>query len=188
MGRPKQLLAFQGRTLAARVTRAAIGSDCAAVFAVLGAAAGEVAAALEGLEVEHVVNPDWSDGLASSIRAGVLAVRSSRFGVAFDGLMLLLADQPRVTSAGLDALIDRFRAVGGGPEAIVASSYAGTVGPPAIFGRAHWDALGALEGDMGAKSLLTGRGCEISTVPFALAAVDVDTPADYHALLDETDA
>lgn len=186
MGRPKQLLPWRGTTLVAHAANAAAEAGCARVFAIVGAARDEVSAALAGTGAECVANPAWEDGLSSSIRAGLRAAEEAeaRSGSPWEGVLVLLADQPHVSSASLGVLIARFGA-GVGARAIAASAYAGTLGPPAVFGRAHFDALRALAGDSGAKAVLAAHEAEVLAVPFESAAVDVDTPADYHALSEE---
>jgi molybdenum cofactor cytidylyltransferase len=183
MGEPKQLLAWRGRPLVAHAVAEALASRCRRVFVVLGANAAKVRAALAGLEAEEVVNAEWERGLASSIRRGVRAARDAetRDDVHWDALLLALADQPDVSSAVLDALIRRFPAAD--ENAIVACAYAGVAGVPALFGRAHFDALSALEGDVGAKRLLDAHADTVLHVAFEAGRLDVDTPSDYQALL-----
>ena len=77
--------------------------------------------------------------LAGSIRVGVEAVRDAR--PEFDAAILAPVDQPRIHSALLDGLIEVFE---GGEREIVACSYAGTAGAPALFSRRHFAELSAL--------------------------------------------
>ena len=98
-------------------------------------------------------------------------------------MLLLLADQPRVTAAVLDELLEAFRAANDRQaSAIVACEYRGTVGVPAIFGRAHFADLERLDGDEGAKVLLKRHRESLHRVRFEAAGVDIDTPADYSEL------
>ena len=182
MGSPKQLLPLAGRSLVARAVQAALACRCQRVFVVLGAHATQVSAALAGLEVEAVVNSDWSSGLSSSIRCGVRALMAShsRPTPRFDAALLVLADQPAVDPRLLDELIDAFD---GSESGIVACEYASTLGAPVLFGSSYFEALCGLTGDAGAKSLLQGRGRELRRVAFEPDAIDVDTPADYQAAI-----
>jgi molybdenum cofactor cytidylyltransferase len=188
MGEPKQLLRWRGRTLVEHIVVEARESSSDAVFVVLGAMAHEIGAALQGQGVRYVENPSWERGLSSSIRAGVDAVLAAESGASgggaarrFDGAMLVLSDQPGVTREVLDAVVSRFE--GGARDTIVACSYADTLGVPALFGRAHFDALRALEGDAGAKALLDAHVGAVRRVVFEAGALDVDTPEDYRALI-----
>ena len=181
MGSPKQLLRLGGRSLIARAVEAALACRCHKVFVVLGAAAADVSAELEGFDVEPLSNPDWSTGLASSIRCGLRAVMAphEQSAAGFGAALLMLADQPAVDAWLLDELIDAFD---GSEAGVVACEYAGTLGAPVLFGRRHFEALCGLKGDSGAKSLLAGRGLELRRIAFEPAAIDIDTPADYDAL------
>jgi molybdenum cofactor cytidylyltransferase len=175
MGAPKQLLRIEGITLVRRAAEIALASRCGGVYLVVGAAEEEVRREVSGLRLEVVENRQWAEGLAGSIRVGVEAVRDAR--PEFDAAILAPIDQPRIHSALLDGLIEVFE---GGEREIVACSYAGTVGAPALFSRRHFAELTALRGDRGAKSLLEARAAEVARVPFPEGATDLDTPGDYH--------
>ena len=180
MGSPKLLLRLGGHSLVARAVQAALTSRCQSVFVVLGAGATQVSAEVAGLDVETLVNSDWSTGLASSIRCGVGALMAPRpqCAAGFDAALLVLADQPAVDARLLNELIDAFD---DSETAVVACEYAGTLGAPVLFGSSHFEALCGLTGDAGAKSLLAGRGRELRRVAFEPAAIDIDTRADYEA-------
>ncbi len=178
MARPKQLLAFEGEALVRRAARALLGSRCAAVYVVTGAHAAEVERALRDLDATPVRCEHWADGLAASIRAGVAALGAA--APPFDAVLLALADQPLVTSALHDRLIECFEREAGP----AACDYAGGPGVPALFPRADFERLASLGGDRGARELLRGSR-RLSRVPFPPAAVDVDTPEDYERLLRE---
>jgi molybdenum cofactor cytidylyltransferase len=176
MGEPKQLLSYRGVSLVRRAALAALGSRCRPVHVVLGANADAVAASLEGLDVVQVANAAWAEGLSSSIARGVSSLLERGSPAA---ALLVLCDQPFVTSAVLDRLLDAFD---GSAEQVVASRYAGVLGTPALFGAAHFPALRQLVGDRGARSLLEVESGSLRVVDFALGEVDVDTPDDWRAL------
>ncbi|MFP8878899.1 MAG: nucleotidyltransferase family protein [Myxococcota bacterium] len=173
MGEPKQLIQVGGRSLVQHASDVALRSQCAALFVVAGAACDAIRSELADLPAVVVVAEDWREGLSRSIRCGVDAVSRSA-DPAFDAVLLLLADQPEITPAHLDAVMDLYRT---NASAMVATLYAGSVGAPAVFGRRHFAALHALEGDRGAKTLLLGEPAA-GRVPFAKAALDIDTPGD----------
>jgi len=170
MGRPKQLLEIGGRALVRRAADAAAGA-ADAVWVVVGAEADAVAAALAGSGAQIARNPDWTRGMASSIRCGVEAACAATKPRA---LLLLPCDQPAVTTALLQRLAAHFAAGRG----LAACEYAGALGPPALFGAQHFSALRALRGDSGARALLQAHGAQVARVPFPEGALDVDTPAD----------
>ena len=168
-GKPKQLHLRDGEPLVRRAVDAALGAGVSDVIVVLGSNAGDVANALDGLaQARTTVNEDWQTGLSSSIKAGLDAIDEA------DGVLVILADQPLIDSSALSRLIDRFDDA----HRIVASSYADTIGVPALFGIEHADELRALTGDHGAGHWLRGRMSDVTLVPLDAAAIDIDTPAD----------
>lgn len=182
IGRPKQALRFQGQSLLRRAAEAATGGGCAPVVVVLGAGADRLRGELNGLPVTEVLNERWSDGMAGSIRLGVEAVL--RGGDPVDGLLLLLCDQPHLTSGVVRRILAAFD---GRPGRCVACEYEGTVGPPALFERSWFQSLCLLGGDRGAKQLLRDAGDALISVPWPEGAVDIDRPEDLDALLDAGD-
>jgi CTP:molybdopterin cytidylyltransferase MocA len=174
LGAPKQLARLDGETLVRRAVRAALGSRCASVRVVVGAAGRQVRGALAGLEVEIAECPDWPEGIAASIRAGLAGLPGD-----LEGALLLLADQPRVDSALLDALLQRFEAPG---IERVGCRYGGAIGVPAVFARRHFAALSALRGDRGARVLLEAGGPDRALVDTDQPLADVDTPEAAAAL------
>jgi molybdenum cofactor cytidylyltransferase len=167
LGTPKQLVAWGGDSLLRRIVRTALAGD-GPVTVVTGFRAPDMAAHLAGLPVKVVVNPQWEEGMASSVRAGVASLEP---GVS--GVLLLLCDQPGVDPALLARLQDAHRA---DPQAVAACGYGGTRGTPALFPARAFPALLALRGDRGARSLLTGP--EVVVVPFPEGGLDVDRPED----------
>ncbi|MCU1280773.1 MAG: CTP:molybdopterin cytidylyltransferase [bacterium] len=170
LGRPKQLLAFQGETLVRRAARQALAA-CGVVHVVVGAERELVGRALDGLPVQVVVNDAWQEGMGRSVSAGVGAARRDA-----DGLLLMLVDQPLVIASDLVAMIERFRAT---DASIVAAFYAGVAGVPALFDVGLAGELAALRGDEGARRVLARRAHEVVSFALPHAAVDVDVEADY---------
>lgn len=166
LGRPKQLERIGGRSLVRLALDAACASAADPVLLVVGAQADAVAGEAAGTRARVTFNPAWEEGVASSIRAAVSAAEAERAAA----LLLVLCDQPAVDASLLERLIARHRE----GAARVACAYAGTLGPPALFGSTHFPSLAALRGDRGAKSLLAGA----ATVDFPGGAIDLDTPAD----------
>lgn len=173
-GSAKQLVRVAGRPLLhTAVTRAA--EVCGnALIVVLGAHAAQLAPLLKHSPGSIVVNHDWREGLASSIRAGV-----ARLPATCAGVMLMLADQAAVSADDLKRLAGSWRKQ---PQYIAAALYAGTCGAPAIFPRCMFRELAQLRGDAGARPLLRRNADRIVRVPMPSAALDVDTPEDLLAL------
>jgi molybdenum cofactor cytidylyltransferase len=135
-----------------------------AVTVVLGAHAAEIAPALGRSPVSLVINREWSEGIAASIRAGLLSVPGSCAAA-----LLLRADQAGVSSADLQRLTDVWRR---SPRAIVAAQYSGGHGLPAIFPRAEFAPLLRLRGEQGAEAVLRSPSVELIGVPMPSAATD----------------
>lgn len=174
LGRPKQLLPFHGGSLLRRAAEAAVGSHADHCTVVLGNEADRCGAEISNLPVRLEINPAWREGLASSIRVGVDAVR--RHHPNLDAVVLTPCDQPFLTSAVLNSLMQIHLSTDSG---IVASSYADTVGIPALFTAGWFQRLTELQGDRGAKALFETAGADLITVPFPQGATDVDTAEDY---------
>jgi molybdenum cofactor cytidylyltransferase len=157
LGTAKQLVAFRGRSLLSHAAATALASH---------ALRDEVAGA------RVVENRDWATGMGSSVRVGVAAVEAEIPGAG--AVLFLLCDQPLVTSELLSRMVQAFRE---GSD-LVAASYDGAIGVPALFARRFFGELRELEGDSGARRLLTRHATEIHAVPFEGGGLDVDTPAD----------
>jgi molybdenum cofactor cytidylyltransferase len=176
-GRPKQLIEYEGQPLLCRAVETALASKCRPVVVVLGAEAGACATILQGLPVSIVINEGWKEGLASSIRAGLTALEKESANV--DAAILSVADQPQLTPALLNSLIEQQLATG---KKIIAAQYAGVPGPPALFGASIFPQLQTLRGDEGARRVLRENPEEVVLVSFPEGALDVDTPADFEKL------
>ncbi|HEX3894083.1 MAG TPA: nucleotidyltransferase family protein [Terracidiphilus sp.] len=174
LGQPKQLVGFAGETLLERALRLAKEAGAAPVLAVLGANFAPICASIPFNEAIPVFNEKWEEGMSSSIHAG-LQEADVRAPEAV-GALVMSCDQPRLSVEHLRALMQAF-AVRTAPT-IVASTYAGAYGIPAIFPRSVYPKLHALHGDKGARALLTKPPCEIIALPFEGGEVDIDRPED----------
>lgn len=173
-GSPKQLIRVAGRPLLhTAVTRAAEVTGNALIV-VLGAGAAELAPLLKHSPGSVIVNHEWREGLASSIRAGLARLPANCAAV-----MLLLADQAAVTADDLKRLAGSWRRQ---PRYPAAALYEGTVGVPAIFPRSAFRDLALLRGDQGARGLLRRSFNQLVRVPMPSAAIDIDRPEDLLAL------
>jgi molybdenum cofactor cytidylyltransferase len=136
-----------------------------------------VVACLEGLPVTVIPNPGWAEGIASSIRRGVeWATRQ-----ASDAVLLLVCDQPALDAAHIDRLLSRY----GTGARVVASSYADSLGVPALFGRELFGALLSVRGSTGAKQVIRDERDAVA-VDWPEGVLDVDTPEDAARLRELT--
>ena len=169
-GSPKQLVRVAGRPLLHSALARAADVAGSAVSVVLGAHAAELTPLLTHSQALIVINRDWREGIASSIRAGV-----SRLPPSCNAVLLMLADQAAVTAEDLKRLVSAWRRQ---PDYIVAARYGMTTGVPAVFPRSVFADLAALRGDTGARALLQRNPDRVVRVPMASAAIDIDTPED----------
>jgi molybdenum cofactor cytidylyltransferase len=180
MGSPKQTLQFRGESLLRRAALAALGAGCGPVIVVTGAHSELSRRELEGLDVREVLNTHWETGMASSVRAGIESLISADADA--DAVVLMLCDQPHVTAEVISGLVTAHRATG---KPVIASTYGGSSGVPALFGRTLFDELARLEGAAGAKQVIKRHGLEAHLLPFQGGEVDVDTPDDFSRLTAE---
>ena len=169
-GSPKQLVRVDGRPLLHAAVSRAVEVAGHSVSVVLGANAAELAPLLRHSSASVVINRDWSEGMGSSVRAGVARLPGS-----CNGVMLVLADQAAVTAEDLKRLASTWRRQ---PEYIVAALYGGTLGAPAIFPASMFRDLAELRGDRGAQALFKRNPDRVIRVPMESAAIDIDTPED----------
>ena len=176
MGRPKQLLPWQGRTLLRHAAETAVASGCAPIVLVTGALHEELIDEISDLPIQAVRNQQWETGMASSIRAGLAAVAPAQPRA----VLIMLTDQPLVTPELLRQLVARQQQT---QASIVAAAYGHTLGVPAVFAHAMLPELLKLQGQQGAVRLIAGLGTAVERVAFPAGLLDVDTPEQYAALL-----
>ena len=168
---PHKLLAeFDGVPLVRRSAEVAKASQAEAICVVTGHRADEIGAALQSLDLKVAYNADYATGMASSLKTGFKALAED-----VDGIVVLLADMPGVTSDDLNRMIEAFRAEDG--KAIVRAVADGKRGNPVILPRATFEAVTRLEGDVGARHIIEKSGLPVIDIDIGVAAhLDVDTP------------
>lgn len=177
MGRPKQLLQFQGKTLIRRATETAMAVG-GPVVVVTGANAELVAAEVGDLRIQIVENARWTKGMGSSIRVGVSALTAARPDL--NALLITLCDQVQVSPATLERLILEKGETG---KDLCCAAFDGTFGPPVLASRAYFPELLELPDPHGARQILLNHPADLLHVPCPEAALDVDTPADFAAFI-----
>jgi molybdenum cofactor cytidylyltransferase len=175
LGQPKQLLTFRGETAIIRTVRAASEARCAPVIVVAGEIVGAIRAELGSTSAIVVENHEWRRGPGSSIRRGLEQLSRD----SLDAVVLLACDQPFVDTRIIAELIAAWEKTG---KAIVASSYANTLGAPALFHRSCFAELAALPESSGAKSLILSRRDDVIAIDFEQGRIDIDTPEDLAGL------
>lgn len=177
LGQPKQLIRIQGESLLRRTARFAVQAGCSRVWVVLGYAPDQMRPELGGLPVQMLINAGWSQGMASSLRAGISAAQ-----VSADAVLLLVCDQVRLTADHLRTLLERHRER---HAPITASEYGGRAGVPAIFSARLYPELMQIEEDRGARAVIERHGAETEMVPWPDGALDLDTPEQLSGLTAE---
>ena len=178
LGRPKQLLLFNGKTFLQHTIQVAKASNAQQIIVVLGAHADSIEKETEGIDVRIVKNSEWEEGMASSIRCGVKAF--TEITSEAQGVILMVCDQPFVTASLLNELINAHQTTG---KSIVACSYENTFGPPALFHRSLFEELLQLKGDVGARGIVRQHTEDVEVIPFPKGIYDVDTETDYEKIM-----
>ncbi len=176
-GEPKPLAIFRGQSFLRHAIAAATSAGCDPVVVVLGHRASEIEAALSGVECEFTTNPEWREGMSTSIRSGLQCLVALDHDI--EAALFLASDQPLVDANALRELILLHRAK---EKPIVASAYSDTLGIPALFARTYFPALLELRGDRGAKDLLLSKPDDVASFSCPQAATDIDTKMDYDRL------
>jgi molybdenum cofactor cytidylyltransferase len=178
MGGPNKLLAeIKGRPLVRIAAEQALASQAEPVIVVTGHQRERVEAALDGLPVTFVHNPDFADGLSASVKAGVAAAPDD-----VDGVIVCLGDMPQVNAPLIDKLIGAFDPEKG--ALVVVPTINGKRGNPVVWSRRFFPELVALQGDAGARHLIKSVPEAVVEVPLSgtAALVDVDTPDALEAV------
>lgn len=177
LGEPKQLLKYQNTTLLQYAIYIAKQSVVQSVIVVLGSNADIILNEIDPAGIHIVKNDHWQSGMASTIRCGVQSLQ--RLDSNIDAAILMVCDQPFVTPDLLNSLMEKQKET---RKPIIASQYGGTIGTPALFHHRFFSELINLEGDAGAKKIMTQNDNLLATVPFPQGSIDIDTKDDYEAL------
>jgi molybdenum cofactor cytidylyltransferase len=177
MGSPKQLLEWRNRPLLVH----AITNTCEIlhdrVIVVLGAHAELIQTSIDLGAVTSIVNPDWQEGMASSISAGIKALPASAAAA-----LIMLCDQPLINAEHIQNLLSGWQHA---PTHIVVSEYHQSVGVPVVFPAEFFTDLLALKGDRGAKPLILDFKDRLLKIPLSEAELDIDRPEDFELLTNQ---
>lgn len=176
MGQPKQLLRVGSESLIQRVLRTVMASTFRPVVVVLGAKREKIEPELEVFPVHKVFNEIWSSGMGSSISAGLSYLLQEE--PSLDAVIILVGDQPLLNT---QVLLDLHQLAQTQQAPLVVSHYANTMGVPALFTRALFPELIALEGATGAKALIQKYRNQAAVLEFPEGFLDLDTPEDWTA-------
>ena len=173
--RNKLLEPIGGEKMVRRAAATALAGGATPVIVVTGHEAAAVADVLRGLDVTIVANPDYADGLSTSLRAGLQALPQG-----IDGALILLGDMPEVETSVLAALMAAFTS----GSAICVPVRHGRRGNPVLWGSAYFAEMMQLTGDSGAKPLMARHATHLIEIEVATDSIfeDVDAPEDLARL------
>ena len=170
-GRCKQLMPIGGRSLLAHVLDNLAQSKIDDVVVVLGAHADEIREQIQFGKARVIMNPDYANGMSTSIQAGLRALPATT-----EAAMIVLADQPFVTSPTLDALVDEYRRT---RASVVIPTYNGFRGNPVIVDRSLFAEMMEIRGDIGCRSIFGDHAGHVKVAVDDRGVVtDIDTPED----------
>lgn len=177
MGRPKQLLPVDGESLLHKATRSALQSKASNVVVVLGSNEKDHRHAIKDLRVDIIENPNWQSGMGNSLKTG-LKYLSGKTTVS--GVIIMVCDQPSVTSDHLNELANAYEKTG---KPIIASYYSGSPGVPALIARELFAELMVIEDSQGAKRVIQAYPNEVVLVSLLGGEIDLDTPDEYQSYI-----
>ena len=173
----KMLAEIGGKSLVRIAAEQALASRAQPVIVVTGHQREKVEAALKGLPLRLVHNPNFSEGLGTSLKAGIASVPQEA-----DAAIVCLADMPQVDAALMDRLIAAFDPERG--ALVVVPSIDGRRGNPVVWSRRFFHDLMSIQGDVGARHLIGNYTEAVIEVPVSgdAALTDVDTPESLSAV------
>jgi molybdenum cofactor cytidylyltransferase len=176
-GRNKLLIEVGGRPMVRRVVEAVAAAGPKPLIVVTGHQEAAIRGTLAGTEAQIVHNPHHASGLSTSLRAGLAALPAET-----DAALIALGDMPFVSPGDIRRLIAAFAPQDG--RSICVPVFGGRRGNPVLWGRKHFTAMTALEGDEGARSLLPRFADEVAEVNVSSENVlkDFDTPESLAGL------
>ncbi len=181
MKEPKQLLPFKGKTLLTHTIDEAVKSGFQ-VIVVLGANEPIITEHLQSSFISIVFNKNWREGISASIKAGLNTALEKNNEI--ENCILCVCDQPYISANLFSSLYDKKNT---SDKKIIASLYAATLGTPVLFDKKYFDALLNLQGNEGAKKLLSLYNDDIASISFEKGELDIDTKSDYEKFIEQID-
>jgi molybdenum cofactor cytidylyltransferase len=180
MGQNKLLLDFRDKPLIAHAVDTLLAAAIDEIIVVLGHEAEKVRGKLKGKPVKLVQNPDYQEGLSTSVRVGVEAV-----SVQAEGIMIYLVDQPLLEPVDVNQLVRAFTRAKAVNKNIVVPFFQGQRGNPVIFDSSYREAMLGVAGDVGCKDVIQRYPDKVFVVEMENDHVirDVDTVEEYEEVL-----
>jgi molybdenum cofactor cytidylyltransferase len=183
MGQNKLLLLFKGKPLIAHAVDTLLASEIDEIIVVLGNEADKVQEKLRGRQVRLIENPDFREGLSTSVRAGVTAVSRQA-----DGIMVYLADQPLLEPADVNRILRAFVHAKNAGKSIVVPFFDRQRGNPVLLDSSYREAILGVVGDIGCKGVIKRYPDQVFVLQMESDHVirDMDTIEEYEVVLGST--
>lgn len=166
----KMTVKVKGKPMVRHVMEAATASRLDRVTLVTGHKPHETREALNGLVFDTVHNPDYDQGLSTSLSSGIISL-----GATVSHALVLLGDMPFVNRQMIDLMLEKSQEA---PDAIIVATHEGKRGNPVLWPRTYFANIASIEGDVGAKHILEANKEKVVEVELGEAAsIDLDTPA-----------
>jgi molybdenum cofactor cytidylyltransferase len=175
MGSNKMLFELGGESVLRGAARRALAGGLAPLLVVVGHEAEKARRELDGLPCQVVVNPDYEQGINTSLKSGVAALPAET-GAA----LVMLADMPHVSAEMIAGMIARYRS---SAAPLVISDYEGVNAPPMLYDRSLFTELREMTGEGCGRQVVKRHRSEAEVLPWpATALADLDVPDDYQRL------
>jgi molybdenum cofactor cytidylyltransferase len=173
MGKPKLTLRLNGESMLDRVLDTLHRSKVDRVVVVLGADRDEVTRKVKFHGEKVLYNSRYKGGMSGSLKLGLKSIQQDA-----DAAMVVLGDQPFVSTATIDKLVDAYKA---SRALVVAPLYRGFRGNPILFDKSLFPQIMTISGDRGAKMVVEAHRDKLVEVEVEDKGVvfDIDTPSDY---------
>ena len=174
MGTPKQLLRIGEETILAKTLESIRASSAGEIILVLGHAADEIAKTVATQDLKIVINPDYQQGMGTSLRSGLAAVSA-------EAALIVLADQPWIRAETLNRLIECHQER---KPQIMIPTYKGFRGNPVLLDRSVFAEVQALNGDVGCRAIFGDHTEGILKLPVDDPGIllDIDSRNDFETM------
>lgn len=175
MGVPKQLLLWNNHPLIVGVLGAAMSAGLSPLYVILGSHFDAIRPIIQKYPISILINPDWNQGLSTSVSQAIRALPNT-----IDGVLFLLGDQPLISPALIRAINHTFQST---QKPIVAPMVGNRRGNPVLFSRTLFDDLLTINGDSGGRTLLDRHPVEWVRWDDPSVLLDIDSHDDYEELI-----
>lgn len=176
LGRPKQLIRFNGKTLIQHAIDSAVDVPLKSRVLVLGSSEDQILGMIDTKSFHTCRNENWEDGMASSLKKGIK--ESLRIEPNLNAILILVSDQPFISMELLNEMIELYKS----QSSIVVCQYGDVKGVPVLFGSKYFNELLQLSGDQGARKIMMKYEKMQSVVKFDQGNFDIDTMEDLDRL------